>query len=236
MDVLLIPGLWLDASSWRHVVPSLEAAGYRVHPLSMPGLGVPAAESAHLGIADWVDAVVREIDRGDEPVVLVGHSGGGNVVWGAADARPARVSRVILVDTIAPTDGSGIWEFPIVDGVVPFPGWETFDETEVADLDADTRARRGREVIAIPARIPTDPLPLSNDARHGIPTTMITSTVTAAELRETLAGEPGWAREMNAIDELEIVDLPGGHWPQFAQPEALAGVIVTAIRRQPVAP
>lgn len=35
---------------------------------------------------------------------------------------------------------------------------------------------------------------------------------------------------MNAIDDLEIVELPGGHWPQFAQPHALASAIDAAIR------
>ena len=31
--------------------------------------------------------------------MVVGHSGGGNVAWGVADARPDAVSRVIFVDT-----------------------------------------------------------------------------------------------------------------------------------------
>lgn len=221
MDVILVPGLWLVASSWDDVVPVLETAGHRPRALSMPGVGLPARVTSTIGIADWVSEVVRRIDEGDEPVVLVGHSGGGNVVWGAADARPERVARVILVDTIAPVDGAGIWEFPIVDGVVPFPGWETFDDVEVADLDEQTRSRRSLDAFAIPARIPTDPLTLSNDARHGIP----------VGIRDALSGAPAWAVEMNAMDELEIVDLPGGHWPQFAQPGALGDAIVTAIRR-----
>ena len=49
---------------------------------------------------DWVVAVAAEIDRHEGPVGLVGHSGGGNVVWGAAAARPDRVARVVFVDTV----------------------------------------------------------------------------------------------------------------------------------------
>ena len=46
----------------------------------MPGVGAPAPSRREIGIADWVDAVVAEIDAIDGLVVLVGHSGGGNVV------------------------------------------------------------------------------------------------------------------------------------------------------------
>jgi hypothetical protein len=34
-----------------------------------------------------------------------------------------------------------ISEFDVVDGVVPFPGWDFFDADDVADLDAQTRRR-----------------------------------------------------------------------------------------------
>ena len=32
MDVILIPGLWLNASSWDAVVPAIERAGHRARP------------------------------------------------------------------------------------------------------------------------------------------------------------------------------------------------------------
>src|SRR6478752_10839274 len=155
MDIILIPGLWLDASSWDAITPALEAAGHTVHPLTMPGTGVPAPESSEIGIQDWVDAVVAEIDAIDGPVVVVGHSGGGNVAWGAADARPDRVARVIFVDTVPPPNGQMISEFPIEDGVIPFPGWDAFEEAEIYDLDADTRERAAARTKSVPARVPT---------------------------------------------------------------------------------
>ena len=33
MDIILVPGFWLDASSWEEVTPVLEAAGHRPTPL-----------------------------------------------------------------------------------------------------------------------------------------------------------------------------------------------------------
>jgi pimeloyl-ACP methyl ester carboxylesterase len=38
MDIILIPGFWLDASSWAEVAPALERAGNRVRALTLPGL------------------------------------------------------------------------------------------------------------------------------------------------------------------------------------------------------
>lgn len=38
MDVVLVPGLWLNARTWDAVVPHLEAAGHRTHPLTLPGM------------------------------------------------------------------------------------------------------------------------------------------------------------------------------------------------------
>ncbi|UNX55093.1 alpha/beta fold hydrolase [Georgenia sp. TF02-10] len=232
MDVILVPGLWLDASSWQRVTPALQAAGHTVRPLTMPGVGAPPAQSADIGIADWVDAVVAEVDRSAGPVVLVGHSGGGNVVYGAVDTRPERVARVIFLDTFPPTDGGTISEFPVVDGVVPFPGWDFFDDSDVADLDDATRADVA--VAAVPARVPTDPLPLRDERRRRVPATMLVSTVLAEEVREYLHQRPAWLAEAAALERLDTVDLrrpdePGGHWPQLTRPDAVAAAIVAAI-------
>ncbi|WP_279070776.1 alpha/beta fold hydrolase [Microbacterium lacticum] len=99
MEVILVPGLWLTASSWDPVLPALREAGHTPVPLTLPGVGGTAAETADITMDDWVAAVAAEVDRHEGPVGLVGHSGGGNVVWGAAAARPDRVARVVFVDT-----------------------------------------------------------------------------------------------------------------------------------------
>lgn len=229
MKIILVPGLWLDASSWDAVVPALEAAGHDVSALTMPGVGAPAGESSRIGIADWVDAVVDEIDAAAEPVILVGHSGGGNVVYGAVDARPERIARVIFVDTFPPGDGGSIWEFPIVDGVIPFPGWDFFEEPEVADLDEATRARAAAATRSVPAQVPTDPLRLRDERRRLVPATMLTGTVPAADIRGYVAAAPEWAAELAAIKDLQIVELHSGHWPQFSKPDEVVSAILAAV-------
>ena len=90
-----------------------------------------------------VAAVVAEIDRAPGPVVVVGHSGGGNVAWGAVDARPDRVSRMVFVDTVPPPPGANVGEFETDQPIIPFPGWGFFDDEDVAALRADEGTGHG---------------------------------------------------------------------------------------------
>lgn len=229
MHIILIPGLWLDASSWDEVTPALRDAGHDPHPVTLPGVGEPADTSGEVGIADWVDAVVEMIDRLEGAVVLVGHSGGGNVAWGAADRRVDRVSRVILVDTLPPTPGGMIWEFPIVDGVVPFPGWDTFETPEIRDLSEAVRAEVAQRALSVPARVPTDAIALADERRHRVPMTILMGTASADEISGLLEEPPAWAAELAASQHLSIVEIDSGHWPQFSVPDELAKHLVAAI-------
>ncbi|MEX8059627.1 alpha/beta fold hydrolase [Microbacterium sp. 16-032] len=225
MDVILVPGLWLDASSWDDITPALEAAGHRPHPVTLPGPAV-----GDLVIDDWVDAVVSEIDRLGENVVLVGHSGGGNVVWGAADRRPAQVARVILVDTIVPHPGAMISEFPVEDGVVHFPGWDFFDDDDVADIDDETRRRTAQQVVDVPGRVPTSPITLTDERRFAIPVTILSGQLDAESLHRVLADWGAYAEEVDCIESVEVVTLDSGHWPQFSQPQKFAETLAAAVR------
>ncbi|WP_460795278.1 alpha/beta fold hydrolase [Microbacterium sp. GXF0217] len=228
MDIILVPGLWLDASSWDDVMPALTAAGHRVHPLTMPGLGAPAAASGDVGIADWVNAVVERIDELTGPVVLVGHSGGGNVVWGAADARPDRVARVVFVDSAPPAPGFGISEFELVDGVIPFPGWDFFPAEDVSDLTPEIRERTAPTMQSVPARVPTDPIALTGDRRR-VPVTLLMGMMDQQAFEAALAEWPPFAAEYAAISDTTVIRIGSGHWPQFSVPDRLAQLILDTV-------
>ncbi|MFK4789749.1 alpha/beta fold hydrolase [Microbacterium sp. ZW T5_56] len=230
MDMILVPGLWLDARSWDPVIPALNDAGFRPLPLTMPGTGRPADGVADIGIQDWVNAVVAAIDAADEPVVLVGHSGGGNVVWGAADRRPERVARVIFVDTVPPAPDRGISEFPVVDGLIPFPGWDFFPEEDVYDLTPEHRAATADLVGSIPPRVPTEPLALTDERRYRVPVTLLMGSLDEKELEGMLTEWGPYAAEYTAIADRTVVKLDTAHWPQFSAPERLTDALVSAVR------
>ena len=132
---------WLDASSWDEVVPALKGAGHDVQALTLPGLESPDADRRDIHLRDHVDAVVRAIDAAADPVVLVGHSGGGAIAHAAADARPERIERVVYVDAGPLGEGHAINDgLPVVDGEIPLPDWSVFDEADLRDVDDALRA------------------------------------------------------------------------------------------------
>src|ERR671912_2096849 len=97
MDVILIPGFWLDASSWQEVTPILEAAGHTVHPLTLPGLESVDADRSGIGLRDHIAAVVAVVDSLPGRPVLVGHSGGGGIAPRVAHAPAPRIPRGVYV-------------------------------------------------------------------------------------------------------------------------------------------
>lgn len=228
---LLVPGLWLSASSWEDVLPTLVDAGLQPKALTMPGLGASGEAAAEIGMGAWIDAVVAEIEASDDDVVLVGHSGGGNVVWGAADRRSARVSRVIFVDTVPPAPGAELGDAKAEDGMVPFPGWESFPPEEVADLDTEQRHDATSFTSTIPEHVMSEGVTLSDPARFDIPVTLLMGSLDADGLEAELTNWGAFADEYRAIKDTEVVKIESGHWPQFSKPAELAQHIVRAVLR-----
>ena len=230
MDILLIPGFWLDASSWDAVVPALEKAGHRVRALTLPGLEARASPRAEVHLHDHVDAVVAAIDAISGPVVLVGHSGGGAVAHAAADARPSRVARVVHVDTFPLPSGQCVNSgLPVVDGEIPLPEWSFFEDADLVDLDDDLRARFRERAIPQPAYVASDLQELSDERRFAVPATIVACQFTPEQLREWMDGGEPVLADLKRMEDVTWVSLPTGHWPQFTRPAELAEVLVTSV-------
>ncbi len=229
-DILLVPGLWLDSSTWDAVVPPLEQAGHRVTALTLPGLEAPDTDRSGVGLPDQVAAVVEQIDAAEQPVVVVGHSMGAGVAHAAADARPDRVARLVLVGGFPGDDGSPLAASFGTDGAdLPFPGWDAMDEADVRDLDDATRAAVQERMRPSPARLTTDVLHLVDDRRHQVPITLVCPEFDPDQARAWVAS--GDLPELAAAADLEYVDLDSGHWPQVTRPLELAEVIARAADR-----
>lgn len=234
MDVILIPGMWLDASAWDTVVPGLERAGHRAHALTLPGMESKDANRSQVTLQDHIDAVVLAIDAidsADSKVVLVGHSMGGFIAYAAADARIDRIARIIYVGSEPGVDGgSGGWPGEIDNGEIPLPEWSWFDDEMVADLDDQQRADFRTRSIPWPARVSTDTLHLGDERRWDVPATLITCEYSSAQLKEwTDQGAPG-TEEIARLRDLEYVDLGSGHWPQFTRSDDLTRSLIASIR------
>jgi pimeloyl-ACP methyl ester carboxylesterase len=233
MDIVLIPGLWLDGSSWEEVVPFLHQAGHNTHPLTLPGMESTDADRSKITLSDQVEAVVAVIDSFDSaagPVVLVGHSGGGAIAHAAVDARPARIARVVYVDSVPLGEGGVINDaFPAENGEVPLPDWSLFDEEDLIDLDDEMRARFRERAIAAPVHVARDPQQLSDERRYDVPITVISCEFPSAMIQELIEQGHDYVQELAKIRDVEYIDLATGHWPQFTRPKELGQAILASL-------
>ena len=230
MDIILVPGLWLNASSWGAVVLHLEAAGHRPRALTLPGMESKATDRAGITVEDHIATIVDALDDAEGPALLVGHSAGAGLVWAAVDARPDLVARVVYVGGFPGSDGESLLSgLPADHGEVAMPDWkEMGEEANVVDFDPTQLQQLYADAIPVPEAVITTPIALTDDRRYGVPATAICPEYTSADLREWIAG--GELPELARTVDLDVVDLPGGHWPQLTQPEALAAVIAAAAR------
>jgi pimeloyl-ACP methyl ester carboxylesterase len=230
MDIILVPGLWLDGSSWERVVPVLERAGHRAHPLTLPGMESRDADRSRITLRDHVGAVVAAIDAcGAGKVAVVGHSGGCGIAYAAVDARPDRVARAVYIGGFPTGEGDTIAdEFPARNGEVPLPDWSDFEEGDLVDLDDELRAAFRARAIPSPAGVIGEPQRLFDERRYDVPVTVVATEFTSEMLRGWIERGLGPVRELTRIRGVEYLDLPTGHWPQLTRPEELGRVIVAS--------
>ena len=97
--VLALHGFPDHARSYRHQMPALAAAGYRVVAPFMRGYApseIP--EGGYFGVpALAADAIALAAALSDEPVVLIGHDWGAAAAHVAAAMAPARFSKLITI-------------------------------------------------------------------------------------------------------------------------------------------
>ena len=105
--VVLLHGLTEAGTTWPDLVDRW-AEGYRIVAPDLRGHGQsPRFTPQELGRAPelMLEDVLALLDAEPEPVVLVGHSLGGNLALAAALARPDRMRALVLEDPASPGDG-----------------------------------------------------------------------------------------------------------------------------------
>jgi pimeloyl-ACP methyl ester carboxylesterase len=103
--LVLIHGLGDEADSWRHLIPLLNSAGFRVLALDLPGFGRSAAPG-RISLKNHAAAVLRLLEtakiKPENPVFLAGNSLGALVAETVAIKRPGLVKGLILLDGSIP--------------------------------------------------------------------------------------------------------------------------------------
>ncbi|MGN6427715.1 MAG: alpha/beta fold hydrolase [Leifsonia sp.] len=226
MEIVLVPGYWLTANVWQGVVPALEAAGHHAHPVTRTGEDVPAQIAAIVAAVDGIG------DPAERDVVLVGHSAGGPLADGVLDARPDRVSRIVFVDS-APLSPGGVVPSGLepVDGVVPLPDWDDFEDADLMDLTDEQREAMRRDAVAEPGGVVTGAIELRDERRRQVPATVVACEFTGADLRRWVAAGEDFCKELGELADWEVVELPTGHWPMLTRPAELGAILAEAASR-----
>ena len=225
MDILLMAGLWLDGSVWGDVAAQLEARGHRAVPVTLPGQGDGNTSAT---LADQSAAVVAAVDAAADRPMVVGHSAACSLAWLAADARPAKVSKVVLIGGFPSSDGEAYFDssFPVHDGAVPFPGWGEFEGPDSADLGDAAKRAIASAAIPVPEGVTRGVIRLADERRYDVPVVLVCPEFTPAQAKEWI--EHGEVPELAKSKNVSFADVDSGHWPMISAPAELARLLAQA--------
>ncbi len=224
-DIVLIAGLWLDRSVWDAVVASLVQRGHRAIPVALPGADDSRPDAT---LDDQVAAVLAAVDGAEHPLV-VGHSAACTLAWIAADRRPDGVSGLALIGGFPASSGGAYADFfPIVDGGMPFPGWEPFEGPDAADLDDSARAALAGGAVAVPQGVAQGVVVLTDERRYQVPVTLVCPEFGPDQARAWIAS--GEIPELAAAQDVRFADIDSGHWPMITRPNDLARLLADIAR------
>ena len=105
---VLVHGAWQGDYVWQEVRTGLEAEGYRVLTVALPGHGEDNTPLADITLEGYRDKVVQAITRQEDPVVLVGHSMGGMVISLVAEQMPARIEKLVYLAAYLSQNGDDL--------------------------------------------------------------------------------------------------------------------------------
>lgn len=248
--VLALHG-WLDnAASFDALIPQL-GEGLQIAAVDLPGHGLSqgrsGADAYHF--VDWVDVVLRIADGlGWDDFTLLGHSMGAAIASLTAPVAPRRVEQMVFIDGIGPWSDEaenvvdrlrrGLREEALLRSRNP-----RHYESKQAMVDAlaenrpDVPDRRLRP-LADRAAVRTDDgrWRFNNDATlKAASRVRLTEPQVMQFLREIacpvllIRPRQGWPvdeslveRRLEAIDDLEVVRVEGGHHVHLEAPERLA--------------
>jgi pimeloyl-ACP methyl ester carboxylesterase len=228
---VLVHGAWGGSVIWRPIAAALRKAGHEVYTPTLTGLG----ERRHLLRRDidldtHIEDVLGVINYEDlEGIVLVGHSYGGMVVTGAADAVPEKIASLVYVDAFVPRDGDSL--VGLRPPGAPVPAAASADDWLTPRLPAEAfgnasaavRDYMERKSAPQPSACFTQPVKLSGGIGRIRRKTYLycndPQPTTFTPFYERLRNEPGWT----------VHTLPCTHFVQFDMPKELTALLLGAI-------
>lgn len=229
--ILFIAGHWLGAWAWGEVLPQLNGDGPRAVAMTLPGLDADDPDRATRTLDDQADAIRAQFERlgvsEDERAIIVAHSGANAPVSLVLDRHPELVARVVWVDS-GPVASGTVFAPDLPEEVqdLPLPPFDVLrQQASLEGLSPQVLDRFRERAVPEPGPVLRQPVELVNESRLSVPTTLVCCSIPSGQLRELAgAGHPMFA-EVARLTDVEMVDLPTGHWPMWSRPGDLAELV-----------
>ena len=236
---VLVHGAWHTGDLFEDVAAPIRKAGHIVHTPTIAG-NVPGG-TKKVGLKEAITSIVAYLEQHDlSDIVLLGHSYGGMVITGVADAAPQRVRRLIYWNAFVPNDGECLNDMvpPHYAGmfdqiaaqrgdnsvVLPFPIWR---EVFINDADLDL-AKRAYDIL--------NPHPNATfKDKLSLKTELAASPIAKSYLNcqqdvSLPASYPWHPRLSEKLGLFRFHEMPGSHEACFTNPALLGEKIMEAGR------
>ncbi|MGO4104991.1 alpha/beta fold hydrolase [Leifsonia sp. YAF41] len=232
--IILIAGHWLGAWAWDEVLEHLKTDHPRAIAMTLPGLDAHDPERATKTLDAQAEAILGVITQhGNQPAILVAHSGANAPVSLVMDRYPELVHRVVWVDSGPVATGSVFApDLPEELEELPLPPFDVLaQQASLEGLTKEVLEQFRARAVPEPGPVLRQPIELTNDARRKVRTTLICCSIPSAQVLELAqTGHPMFTEVAN-LEHLDVIDLPTGHWPMWSSPRDLAKAIQSEASR-----
>ena len=223
-NIVLVHGAWADGSCWSAVIERLQAGGYTVTAPQFPESSL-AADVARLR---------QVLDRQDGPVIVAGHSYGGQILTALGTDAP-NVAGLVYIAAFGLDEGESIGGL-LAQGGPPTPA--------LAHLDIDKRGFAWVPEDDFVNHFAADVDPVKARVMYAVQQPLATSTFQDVMGVPTWKSHPSWflvaendqaippdaerqfAKRMGAT----TVEAASGHVAMVSHPDAVAELIETAAK------
>lgn len=235
--ILFIAGHWLGAWAWDEVLLHLDDDVIRASAMTLPGLDADDPDRSARTLDDQTEAIREKLVRlgvsAQRRAVIVAHSGANAPVSLILDRHSELVARVVWVDS-GPVASGSVFAPDLPPEVVelPLPPFDVLgQQASLEGLSPEQLARFRERAVPEPAPVLRQPVELVNDDRRAVPTTLVCCSIRSGQVRELAhAGHPMFA-EVAHLKDVDMIDLPTGHWPLWSRPGDLADLVRAAAAR-----
>ncbi len=227
---VLVHGGWSGGWTWEKVVPLLEEAGHKVEAPDLPGHGDDRTPIPEVSLQGYADRISEVLDAQPEPVVLVGHSSGGQAISQAAEQRPEKVKLLVYLSAFLLRDGESVFSVGENDTEsLILPNLVISEDGSSATIredvireglfhdcsDEDVERAKSRFVPQALAP-PATPVALTEDNFGRVPRAYI-------ETLQDRAASPSFEKEMyERLPCQKVISMNTSHSSFFSAPEELA--------------